>query len=370
MGFWHTGYMEFKEPTGLTWEFVPRPTLYICGICGGQWDDPDKLLRHRFEAHAAPRPVLIVRGQELGATPYRITRKASASDFIAHHATEATVNGEPVQPAKLGEALAGRALDRVKVELANDSTRAGFEILYSIASSQDCEGVEQCFTAMMKLNRLDPRAVEGLIANAAPFKSASTYLDGICMYLYGVLAKERFPALQLSFDNYRGKFELASATLADFDRPFARLIRSLVSFHLNHFQEVMAGTATGPLHIAARRLHSLLSSGAEPPAVASLSADSGYPEDALTDFETARIIRWTVADAGALHREVERMKEFLLADGVEYDRLKVRIILAEQLAMQGDLAGARGIARTMRNNPATGAWAESLMARTSSERTT
>jgi hypothetical protein len=369
MGFWHTGYMEFKEPTGLAWEFVPRPILYTCAICGGQWDDPDNLLRHRFEVHAAPRPVLIVRGQELGATPYRITREASASDFIAHHATGATVNGEPVQPIRLGQVLAGRAQDRVKVELANDTAKAAFEILYSVSTPEDCEGVEQCFTAMVKLNRLDPRAVEGLIANASPFKTARTYLDGVCAYLFGVLARERFPALQLSFDSYREKFELASATLVDFERPLARLIRSLVSFHLNHFQEVMAGAATGPLHLAARRLHSLLSSGAEPPAVASLSSDSGYPEDTLTDFQTARIIRWTVADAGALHREVERMKEFLLADGVDYDRLKVRVILAEQLARQGDLAGARGIARTMRNNPATGAWAESLMARTSSERT-
>lgn len=369
MGFWHTGYMEFKESTGLSWEFVPRPTLYTCAICGGQWDDQDKLLQHRFEAHAAPRPVLMVRGQELGATPYRITRKAAASDFIAHQATGAAVNGAPVQLAKLGEALAGPALDRVKIELANDTTTAVFEILYSIASSQDCEGVEQCFTSMMRLKRLDPRAVEGLIANAAPFSTASTYLDGICTYLYGVLAKERFPAAQLSFDGYRERFELASATLADFDRPLARLIRSLVSFHLNHFAEVVNGTVTGSLHLAARRFHCLLSSGSEPPAAASMSA-GGYHEDALTDFETARIIRWTLADASELHREVERMKEFLLADGVEYDRLKVRVILAEHLAMQGDLAGARGIARTMRNNAATRAWADSLMARTSSERTT
>lgn len=368
MGFWHTGYLEFKEPTGLSWEFVSKPVLYTCAICGSQWDEPDSLLQHRFEAHAAPRPVLLVRGQELGATPYRITRTAVASEFVAHHATRALVNDELVPLAKLGDVLAGRSLDRVKVELANDMATAVFELRYGIASSQDCEGVEQCFNSMMRLKRLDPRAIEGLIAAAGSFKSAGTYLDGICTYLYGVLSKERFPGILLPFEGYREKFELATATLADFDRPLARLIRSIVSFHLNHFEEAMNATAPGPLNLAAGRFHSLLSLGADPSPVALLSQNQSYPEDALTDLETARIIRWAIADASALRHEVEKIKELVLANVVEHDRLKLRIILAEQLVKQGDLAGARDIARTMRNNATTGSWAESVMARTSSER--
>jgi hypothetical protein len=368
MGFWHTGYLEFKEPTGLTWEFVPKLALYTCAICGSQWPEPDSLLRHRFESHPAQRPVLIVRGQELGATPYRITREAVASEFIAQHSNRALVNDEPVPLSELGVILARPRLDRLKVELANDATSAIFDIRYSIASSQDCEGVEQCFNSMIKLKRLDPRAVEGLIGAAESFKSASTYLDGICTYLYGVLSKERYPGLQLSFERYREKFELASATLVDFDRPLARLIRSIVSFHLNHFEEVTNSTAAGPLHWAAKRFQSLLSGGSAAQPMGSVSGAQSYPEDALTDLETARIIRWAIEDSNDLLHEAERLHESLLASAIEYDRLKLRVIFVEHLLSQGDAIGARGIAKMMRNNAATVAWAESVLARTSSER--
>lgn len=368
MGFWHTGYLEFKEPTGLAWEFVPKPVLYTCAICGVQWDDPAKLLRHRFEAHAAPRPILVVRGQELGATPYRLTRKVNASEFLVHHATRAVVNDKAIPLARLGKALARPTLDRVRVELSNDASSAVFEIWYSIASPKDCEGVERCVESMMSRKRLDPRAIEELIAAADSFKSASTYLDGICAYLYGVLAKEKFPGLPLSFEAYREKFELATAALADFDRPLAWLIRSIVSFHLNHFVEVLAATAPGPLQSAARRFHSLLSSGQDTDEVTSGPPNRSYPEDALTDFDTARIIRWAAADGNGLSRETEGVRELLLADVVEYDRLKLRILLAEKLIKQGDLAGAKSIAKSMRNNAASSVWAESVLVRTSSER--
>ena len=60
---------------------------------------------------------------------------------------------------------------------------------------------------------------------------------GICDYLYGVLAKERSHDASLSHEKYANKFNEAVEQLAAYDRPLARIIRSLVEFHFNHFEE-------------------------------------------------------------------------------------------------------------------------------------
>ncbi len=364
MGFWHTGYMEFHEPTGLSWTFTPQPVLYTCTTCLRQFDELDKLLQHRFEAHPHRRPMLFVRGQELGATICRVTRAVAPLDFRADHATRARVNRGRVPLAALGDALAAFSQDRVTIELENDSVSASFKIDFSIAQPQDCKGVEECFESMVKMKRLDPRGIGAFVSASQQYGTAATYMDGICNYLYGVLAKERAPDSGLAFEDYREKFELAASALADFDRPLALMIRGLVAFQFNHFDDTLRYVAPGALHAAARRLQHLLSRGSEPPLS---SANHSDFERALTDFVSDRIISWALASTDALRAQQAQLKDLLNADLVEYDRTKIRIILAEHSVAVGDVAEARKIARAMRNSVSTELWAESVMTRTAAE---
>jgi hypothetical protein len=361
--------MEFHEPTGLQWKFEPKPIRYSCGICNLEFDTPDQLLRHRFEAHPNRRPMLLVRGQALGATPHRIARAVTSDDFLVNYATAARVNNELVPIAELGERLARYANDRVTIELANDSVPALFEIDFKIAHPVDLDGVESCFDSMVQMKRLDIRAIEDFIAKARPHSTAMPYMDGICSFLYGVLAKERAPDCAIAFDAYREKFELAIGALRDFDRPLALIIRGLVSFHFNQFEDAMRVTLPGPLHVAAERFYQLLASG-RAISQSATHKPASYLERALTDFDTQRIVKWTLADTDAFQLEQENMEDLedlLGADLVEYDRTKLRIILAEEFLARGHSLRAGNIARTMRNNSTTEVWAESVLARVAAE---
>ena len=74
MGFWHTGYMDFHEPVGLGDGYPPPTPVYACQMCSEEFPNPDDLRAHRFESHPLSRPVLLVRGVEVGSTPIHISR--------------------------------------------------------------------------------------------------------------------------------------------------------------------------------------------------------------------------------------------------------------------------------------------------------
>ena len=65
MGFWHTGYIEFHEPSGLDVGYRPSKVWYPCRHCTSKFDTIEDLRRHRFEAHPLARPMLFVQGQRV-----------------------------------------------------------------------------------------------------------------------------------------------------------------------------------------------------------------------------------------------------------------------------------------------------------------
>ena len=100
MGFWHTGYIEFHEPSGLDVGYRPSKVWYPCRHCTSKFDTMEDLRRHRFEAHPLARPMLFVQGAEVGATPFRVTRQLTAADIQLDKATKATLNGKPIHVSK------------------------------------------------------------------------------------------------------------------------------------------------------------------------------------------------------------------------------------------------------------------------------
>lgn len=361
MGFWHTGYMEFHQPTGLEEDYRPTKTVYRCQHCDAQFDEMEALRGHRFEAHPYSRPVFFVRGIELGSSTFRVTREAQVADFVIDRSTSATLNGKSVRLADVPKALSKVKNDKIKLELANDGAHAVFEVAFRIAAVEDLEGVEAAFLKLAKKGQLTIPSVEGFIDDCKPFTTADGYYDGICHYLYGVLAKERSPDSTLPYEEYRTRFNRAADELLDYERPIARIVRALVAFHFNHFADVVATMPAGRLRAAASRFAALLG-GASWGAVPQSASRKNATEDLLTDHETLRILRWTNTPLAELGSEAADISALAKRDIPEFDRVKLRMLLAEATAAAGDKATARNAARTLIGSPKTAAWAERVIA--------
>lgn len=370
MGFWHTGYIEHHESAELEYTFVSKPIRYHCQQCEAIFDEPDELRRHRFEQHPYTQPALYVRGIQLGVTPFRIARVNSESDFLVDRVLKAEVNGIDTPLKVLTKTLATFTNDRVTITLFNEGASGTFEIIFSIASESDLLGVETCFQNLVKTQHLDTRAIEGFIGDSKPYTSSAAYCDGICQYLYGVLAKERAHDSRLEYAAYRDKFNQAADTLAAYDRPVAQHIRALVAFHFNHFSDVVDLLPKGRLAAASHRYEAWLNgvadvSGIMPRNVAARDSIG----EMLTDLETSRILRWSLADSDTMKAEMADVQAMLRQEIPEFDRVKLIILLAEQFARDGDMVMARRYARELVSNTSTDVWAERLLERLPMEST-
>lgn len=362
MGFWHTGYFEFHEATGLEDCYRPEKTFYRCQHCSSQFDEMEALRRHRFEAHPYLRPVFFIRGIELGTTPFRITREATAADFVIDRTASVNLNGKQVSVTALPKLLAKVKSDKVKVELMNEGASAVFEVNFQIALEEDLASVEAAFMKLAKKGTLTIASVEGFIEECRNFETADAYYDGICQYLYGVLAKERSPDSSLPYEEYRTRFSRATHELLDYDRPIARIVRALVAFHFNHFADAAAIAPAGRLRTAAAKFASLLNGKVWGSVVFSASSKRSDPEDLLTDHETLRILRWTTSSLTELSAETLKISALVKRDIPEFDRTKLRVLLAEATAAAGDKVTARKAARDLVNSPKTVVWAEQMLA--------
>ena len=363
MGFWHTGYLEFHEPAGTDWTFVPSPIRYPCQHCKKSFDSMDDLRRHRFESHRFSRPLMFVRGIELGTTPLQVTRPLAPEDVQTDRVTKATINGDDTPLANLPYILSNASNDRVTVVLSNEGANATFELLVRIANEEHLAGVEAAFLKMSKSRSLTIRSIEGFIANCKPFETASLYCDGLCHYLYGVLAKERAPDSALNFDEYPIRFTRAADELLSYERSLAQIVRALVAFNFNHFEDSHDRAPPGRLQHAAVLFSGLLEGWPWQHEFERTDAESNGLVDLLTDHETLRILRWTELGAAELVKCIDDLQGQLKRDIPGYDKFKIQMLLAEALAFSGDSVGARRIAREFMSNQRTQAWAEALVTR-------
>lgn len=367
MGFWHTGYIEFHEPVGLDEYLRPAVARYCCKHCEDSFDSLEALRSHRFENHPYNRPVLLVRGVEVGSTPIRITRPLDAAGVATSHCEQGWINSAPIPPGVLGEGLSSFKNETVKLRLVNEGVVAEFTLRFEVADTRDLEGVERCFFNAARRGRLDMRAVEDFITAARAYPTAAGYYDGICNYFYGVLIKEGSEAASLEYAAYREKFNQAADTLRDFDRRLARTICALIAFHFNNFAECVEWAEVSRVGTAARRFTLWIdghSDEADDPIVEGVGADL---EKLLTDYETERLLAWSMAGPQELEKQLTDIEAMTRQDIPEFDRTKLRVLLAEFYARKGNAGDARRHARELRSSPALGAWAEGLITRVSAE---
>ncbi len=365
MGFWHTGYIEFHEPQGLDYVYVPAPPVYSCQHCVETFETADALQKHRFESHPYIRPVLFIRGVEAGNLPVRITQVLRPSDLGLFHYSSLKLNGMPISLAELGKHLARTTNDTAVLVLTNKAVSACFTLQVDIASEPDLIGVDRCFLNVAKRGRLDLRAVEDFIADARAFRSAIRYCDGVCEYFYGVLVKEGASGSSLPYEQYRDKFSRAADILKDFHRLLARTIGALIAFHFNHFQEAMDLAGNSRVGIAAARYSRWLKGDLDGARGVLAREHDDKLEKLLTDAETERLVAWCVVGPEVLRQQWSDLDSLVARDLPETDRAKLHILLAEDAAERGNVSDARRHARELRNNPGLGEWAERLLVRLS-----
>jgi hypothetical protein len=358
MGFWHTGYMDFHEPTGLgAYSSAPITPVYQCDWCASTFKTEEALRSHRFEMHPAVRPALFIRGNSLGSGALRVSRPLAPNAIQVFEAASATINGVAVAPKNLPARLAKIDFGTTEVVLRRQDVEARFVLNFEIALPEHLAGVEQCFQTAAHRGRLDRRAIEDFIQASRPFDTAIAYIDGISEYFYGVLAKERHPDCALPYAMYRDKFNRAAEALRDVDRTLAYTIRALVAFHFNHFELARRQSPGTRIGLASSLFAATLNGTTD----SSQSISPQRFDGSLTDRDTETILRWTVKPESDPIAQLDDMERVLAGDLAEFDRAKLHVLLADAYLAAGRHSAARPHAQEMRNSPGFEAWADRVL---------
>lgn len=371
MGFWHTGYAEFHELTGLE-NYIyspPPPVRYACEHCSASFSELEGLRRHRFEQHPVRQPTLWLRGRAIGALPQLLMTPLQSADVVVEDATRCLLNGNPVPLAALGKRLAAMTREFVELVLENDGATTRFVLDFKVADEAHLAGVEAAFLRVARDHVLSIEALSRFIQYCREFPSAMPYCDGICHYLYGVMAKERSPDSGLKQGQYIERYLRASDELSGFDRPLARSVRALVAFHFNQFDDAELLAHDGALRHAAGAFAGLLQGLPWHFDAAFSSAPGSAVENLLTDQDTLQIL------ADASHGLVDlknRADDLLLhlrrAAAGGFDQVKRKLLASEALAALEDTTShtaARKLARELASQHDTSAWAEAMLERLS-----
>lgn len=371
MGFWHTGYAEFHEPTGLG-DFVyspPVPIRYACEHCVESFADIEQLRRHRFEQHPIRQPALWLRGRAVGALPQRVMTQLAAADVVVEDASSCLLNGSRVTLPKLGERLAAMTREFVELSLENGAATTKFMLDFHIAEEAHVAGVEAAFLRLARDHVLSIEALSRFIQDCREFPSAMPYCDGICHYLYGVMAKERSHDSGLRQDQYVERYLRASDELSGFDRPLARSVRALIAFHFNQFDEAKLLAPEGALRHTAGAFANLLQGQPWHFETAFSQAPGNAVENLLTDQDTLQILASASYGLNEIKLHADELLAYQRRAAVGgYDQLKRSLLACEALAAREDLeshAEARKLARAWASQPDTTGWATAILERLS-----
>jgi len=361
MGFWQTGYIEHHEVAGLG-NFSPdlSPPTFTCKDCGEICLSVDELRKHRFESHPSHRPTFFVRGKELGTDSIRITRPLAEEDLNID-CDRVFVNGKETSVDSVRQELAHESTDVCRVKLYKGKISEEFELIFCIATEQDTQGIEMQFKKMIFGRQLNSRAVDTFIDATKEFRSAVGYCDGICSYLYGVMAKEGCSDSGLSHEKYVGKYNEAARKLMDYERPLATAIRGIIGFHFNHFRESSLLAGKGSIGRAASVYANWVKMSA--PKIGN-GRDAHYDsiENAIMDSHTQRIVCWVLRPADRIRECVAEVEAFLKQDIEQYDSVKARMLLSEVYSSVGDSENAILHARALRSIPhPVGGWADAMI---------
>lgn len=338
----------------------PKPITYRCKVCGELFENPDALFDHRFAQHPFKRPALFLAGHEITTPRQLITRQLHQKAISVLNADTCLFDGQGVDIAKLPEHLAKLKGGLHELVLAKHGIETRYEFDFVIADERDINEVDKLFFALAGGEVLDVAAINTFINMASQFASANHYIDGLCQYLYGVLAKDQRGNTHLDQSTFKTKFNLALDALRLFDTDLARVIVGVVNFNENAFNRGEGLSAAPKLQSAMQRFHGFLKGEAE--TIGAVGSVSDKQQGVPLDHGTDQIIRWALMSADELHEEGKLLERHLQDPSwPSDDRFKIRMLLAEMYTAHGDTANARSHARFAVNDALFGEWAQRIL---------
>ncbi|THG82311.1 hypothetical protein E5198_09400 [Pseudomonas sp. A-1] len=361
-----TWYLNFIDPGNAGGsvtipESPPRvlaPIVYECPRCAARFDSPGERSDHFFVAHPYRKPALLLRGVELSSTGTVITEPTRAADWLLTSCGGVSLNGMAIQPAKLFSQLAELRQGFHVLELSNRDARERFELSFSIPEVEELRRLEDVFSMLFTDNELSVDDIRRFAEACAPLATARTYLEGVCQYLYGVLAKDQRGDTQLSHAQYKERFNRALEALRHVNRPMAGTIRAIINFSFNSFAQP-AGLQHAPaLASAAGRFAALTGKSPSLPLPANHEAQARLPIDHATD----QLLRWIALSGERMAEELNDLRRACESGlWTAEDRTKATVLWLDRACSLRPEDEVRRMARSLLNDPIFAAYAEQVL---------
>lgn len=346
MGFWHTGYFEFHEPSQDSYResWTPPPPRYPCKACGAEFSSDADLRVHSFAGHPTEQPVLILNGRECGRRRLTITYETPVKAWVVKNADAAWINEQQVS---VSDAVAQLALQKngvVDVRFGNGNVTRDFQFEFALAEKEDLEGVDSALDHLIRSQDLSPYAIDAFIMRSKKYPTAERYYAALAEYLYGLIEREADGEGQQPESphrgNYEDRFDAAVNVLGTFDRPPAEAICGIVAFHYNQFGRAMTKTRSDRVANVSMRFEAMLE-GRTWDRGDLASSTHGSLDYALSDAVVADVLRCSAMaiDGSASPSAVDEL--VALIDGQRpADEFKLRLIAAEHFLAVGDRSSA------------------------------
>ena len=361
MGFWQTGYYEFHDdddderPEG--WSiFAEPPQLpeFPCDICGQTFPSENDLSEHVAQ-HLGLRPRMAVNGQECSRGRMVISSHTGTAAWKFFNVQNVSINnGEPINSELAKERLSAFTEGVVLVTLTGEHITKRVDFEFAIAQEKDLTGVDEAIYRLVQTKSLTLNGIQGFNDATKAFKSAAKYQAGIAHYLYGVLQLESSSGSHVV--NYRDKYNLAVAHLKGFNRPIAQVIHCLIAFHYNQLEDAARIPNSPRLATTTSKLLCLLN--CQLPETQPLQDQKDSLDSVFSDTKTEQTIALCLAalSANPGDHTVSDIEQ-AIADAEEYDKLKLRIVLAEYLFRIGEFTHGLEHAKALTHNTVAGRWA-------------
>lgn len=348
------------------------PSVYQhfpCRKCTAEFSSYEAWFQHRFEVHPFKRPVLFIGIREITTPRLTITTQLREAQVRIANASKYIIDGSVVNKAQLINVLTTSVNGFLNIELIGDEPdlKSRYEISIEIPSREDLEQVEAEFQRSFRVGVVSVVAINQFINNSLGAQSARRYLDGLAAYLYGILAKDQKGETHLTQEQGRIRMNEALQNLADFERPLASTISSLINFQMNVFGSGRVSLSAPRLNRAIKWFHQAQIGGdlnELPKEDSQINITAQIPLDQATN-ELLEWIEMPLANLGELLKIIERRAK--QDNWLSEDRMKAKVVATIVAEHSGNIQQAEYIARSFRHDPVFGNLAERLIEKKSKE---
>jgi hypothetical protein len=293
-------------------------------------------------------------GQECSRLRTVVSDHTRPSDWEFFDVHTVSVNdADPINPQAAKERLSAFNDEVVSVILTGDANNQSFDFQFVVAKEEHLAGVDDAIDRLARRGSLSLTTIQEFLNETKDLISARRYATGVAEYLYGVLAREGSP--DSGIRDYRIKYDRSVDFLKEFDRPAANAICGLVEFHYNQLAEARRRTQSPRIAVISHALLCFLECKIPP-----LLPDRdrrGSHDYTLSDAETERTLTLCLSALSDTNNGVVTEIEGAISKAEEYDKLKLRIAVAEYHFRQGQFTDGLEHATTLRHNNIAARWA-------------